>query len=172
VKPVFLALVLLLTLPLVFAAGCAKKARPAGVPVEEPMVGEPEVTEPEATEPEPPTQVMEMLVLDDVHFDFDMYNIRPDARETLLRHAEKLQENTGPSVLIEGHCDERGTSEYNIALGERRARSTREFLVSYGIDASRLSTLSYGEERPLDPGHDEESWARNRRAHFVIEGGY
>ena len=170
-KPVFLALVLLVALPLLFVGGCAKKARPAA-PVEEPMVSEPEVTEPEATEPEPPTQVMDLMVLEDVHFDFDMYNIRPDARETLLRHAEKLQETTGPTVLIEGHCDERGTSEYNIALGERRARSTREFLVSYGIESARLSTISYGEERPLDPGHDEESWARNRRAHFVIEGGY
>jgi peptidoglycan-associated lipoprotein len=169
VRSVVAVLVLLMALLLAFTAGCAKKARPA-MPAEEPMVTQPEVAEPE---PEPePTPMLELLGLEDVHFDFDRSNIRPDARETLLEHAEKLQEASDADVLIEGHCDERGTNEYNMALGERRARSARDFLVSYGIPTSRLSTISYGEERPLDPGHNEESWARNRRAHFIVEGGY
>ena len=71
-------------------------------------------------------------------------------------------------ITIEGHCDERGTAEYNLALGERRALSAREYLVSRGLDASRMRTVSYGKEFPFDPGHDEQAWARNRRAHFVI----
>lgn len=168
-KSVVVVLVALVALTLVFTAGCAKKARPA-MPAEEPMVTQPQVTEPE---PEPePSPMLELLVLEDIHFDFDRSNIRPDARETLLGHADKLQTESDADVLVEGHCDERGTNEYNVALGERRARSARDFLVSYGIDSSRLSTISYGEERPLDPGHGEEAWARNRRAHFIIEGGY
>ncbi len=169
-RSVVVVLVLLVTVPFLFGAGCAKKARPATMPAEEPMVTEPEVAEPE---PEPEaTDMLELMSLEDIHFDFDRSTIRPDAREMLLDHAEELQGASSANVLIEGHCDERGTNEYNMALGERRARSTRDFLVSYGIDRSRLSTISYGEERPLDPGHTEESWSKNRRAHFVIEGGY
>ncbi len=166
-RSVVLVLVLLMALLLAFAAGCAKKARPA-MPAEEPMVTQPRVTEPEP-EPEP---MLELLALEDIHFDFDRSNIRPDAREILLGHADNLQGTPDADVLVEGHCDERGTNEYNMALGERRARSTRDFLVSYGIEPARLSTISYGEERPLDPGHDEGAWARNRRAHFIVEGGY
>ena len=78
-----------------------------------------------------------------------------------------MEQNSGSAVVIEGHCDERGSVEYNLALGERRAKAAREFLVSYGIAASRLTTISYGKERPMDSGHDEDSWAKNRRAHFV-----
>ncbi len=163
--PIFIVLVV--TVPLIMAVGCAKKARPA-MPAEEPMVTEPEPV----PEPEVPVEVIEPLILEDVNFDFDKYNIRPDARSILLGHGGTLQGNEDVTVLIEGHCDERGTNEYNMALGERRARSTRDFLVSYGVDGTRLSIISYGEERPLDLGHDEDAWAKNRRAHFVIEGGY
>jgi peptidoglycan-associated lipoprotein len=110
----------------------------------------------------------ESFVSEDIHFDFDQSVLTPDARDILERKAAWLRRNPSASVLIEGHCDERGTAEYNIALGERRARSAMDFLVDLGISASRLSTVSYGEERPLDPRHNEAAWAKNRRAHFVI----
>jgi peptidoglycan-associated lipoprotein len=170
VKSLPIFVVLVVTVPLIMAVGCAKKARPA-MPPEEPMVTEPE--EPVAQpEPEVPVEVIEPLILDDVNFDYDKYNIRPDARAILLGHGGTLQDNEDVTVLIEGHCDERGTNEYNMALGEQRARSTRDFLMSYGIHVTRLSIISYGEERPLDLGHAEDAWAKNRRAHFVVEGGY
>ncbi len=103
----------------------------------------------------------------DIHFDFDQSFIREDARPTLRDVADYLKANPAASILIEGHCDERGTAEYNIALGERRAESTRSYLVSLGVKPGALSTVSFGEEKPLDPGHDETAWAKNRRAHFV-----
>lgn len=105
---------------------------------------------------------------EDVFFDFDQSVLTAGARGVLERKAAWLRSNPDVSVVIEGHCDERGTAEYNIALGERRARSAMDFLVDLGISASRLRTVSYGEERPLDPGHNENAWALNRRAHFVI----
>jgi len=107
---------------------------------------------------------------EDIHFDFDKYNIRPDAAEILKRKAEWLKEHPNIHVLVEGHCDERGTNEYNLALGERRANSAKQFLLSLGADVACMSTISYGEERPIDPRHNEEAWAKNRRAHFVITG--
>ena len=103
----------------------------------------------------------------DIHFDFDQSFIREDAKPTLHQVADYLRKNAGASILIEGHCDERGTAEYNIALGERRAESTKSYLVSLGVRAGALTTVSFGEEKPLDPGHTEEAWAMNRRAHFV-----
>lgn len=106
--------------------------------------------------------------LEDINFDFDKYNIRPDARMILKRNYEVLQKVPGAEVLVEGHCDERGTVEYNLALGQRRANAARDYLISLGMDADQLSTVSYGEERPLDPRHTEEAWAKNRRCHFVI----
>jgi peptidoglycan-associated lipoprotein len=88
--------------------------------------------------------------------------------EILKENAALLHKYPKVKIQIEGHCDERGTNEYNLALGERRANSTRNYLISLGISPDRISTISYGEERPLDPGHNEEAWAKNRRAHFVI----
>ncbi len=106
---------------------------------------------------------------EDVYFDFDSSALLPMAQAVLEKKAEWLRNNSGGSVVIEGHCDERGTSEYNLALGDRRAKSVKTFLVDLGVSASRLITLSYGEERPADSGHNEEAWAKNRRAHFIIE---
>jgi len=106
----------------------------------------------------------------DIYFDFDKYDLRTDARTTLDRKASFLNQNSSVRVQVEGHCDERGTNEYNLALGERRANAAKQYLTTAGISAGRLSTISYGEERPLDPGHNEAAWARNRRAHFVITG--
>jgi len=112
--------------------------------------------------------VHESSMLKDVRFDFDRYNIRPTETEILKGNVALLKKYPGMKFQIEGHCDERGTSEYNLALGERRANSIMKYLVSLGIESNRISTISYGEERPFDPGHNEEAWAKNRRAHFVI----
>lgn len=101
-----------------------------------------------------------------IYFDFDQYTLTPEARETLNRNAAYLKANPRVKVRIEGHTDERGSDEYNIALGERRARSAREYLISLGIDANRLTTISYGEEMPLEQGSDEAAWSKNRRAEF------
>jgi peptidoglycan-associated lipoprotein len=105
---------------------------------------------------------------EDVYFAFDSAALSGEAQENLRRKAEWLRSNPNRSVTIEGHCDERGTNEYNIALGDRRAESTKSFLISLGIASSRMNTISYGEERPADPGHGESAWARNRRAHFLV----
>lgn len=107
--------------------------------------------------------------LEIIYFDFDKYNLRPDAREAADFDAKVLAQYTDWKVLIEGHCDERGTAEYNLALGERRANTVKQFFVDYGIDPARISTVSYGEERPADPGHNEAAWAKNRRAVLVIK---
>jgi peptidoglycan-associated lipoprotein len=112
---------------------------------------------------------MQMFINEDVYFDFDSSAIGDVAKDALSRKAEWLRMVPDASVIIEGHCDERGTSAYNIALGDRRAESAKAFLLDLGIDSSQLSTISYGEERPVDTGKNEESWAKNRRAHFVVE---
>jgi peptidoglycan-associated lipoprotein len=106
---------------------------------------------------------------ENVYFDFDKFDLTPQAQDVLVRKAEWLRENPMKAIIIEGHCDERGTAEYNLALGERRAMAAMSFLVDLGIPTIRLSTISYGEERPVDPRSNEEAWARNRRAAFVIQ---
>jgi peptidoglycan-associated lipoprotein len=108
-------------------------------------------------------------VLATVYFAFDSVDLSDDARATIQANADWLQANPRFGVVVEGHCDERGTIEYNIALGDRRARTVRDYLTSLGVDAGRVRVVSYGEERPQDAGHDESAWARNRRAEFVIE---
>jgi peptidoglycan-associated lipoprotein len=105
----------------------------------------------------------------DIHFEFDKSNLLPEAQAILRDKAEYLRADPGVSVIIEGHCDERGTNEYNMALGDRRAGSAKGFLEDLGIESRRLTTISYGEEKPVDPASNEEAWAKNRRAHFVVE---
>ena len=105
---------------------------------------------------------------EDIHFEFDSILLSAQAQEILRKKAQWLKENRTVSVTIEGHCDNRGTNEYNLALGDRRAYSAKVFLIDLGIAETRMQTLSFGEERPLDPGENEEAWAKNRRAHFVI----
>jgi peptidoglycan-associated lipoprotein len=112
--------------------------------------------------------VLESKLLKDIHFDFDEYAIRPGDTEILKENAALLKKYTNVKIQIEGHCDERGTIEYNLALGERRANNTKQYLLSLGISPDRISTISYGKEKPLDPGHNEEAWAKNRRAHPII----
>jgi len=104
-----------------------------------------------------------------IYFDFDKSNLKPEAQEVLKRKAAYLQGNPNAKAIIEGHCDERGTNEYNLALGDRRASSAKKFLVNLGIADSRLKTISYGEERPLDPGHNEAAWSKNRRCQFKLQ---
>ncbi|HEU4371380.1 MAG TPA: peptidoglycan-associated lipoprotein Pal [Methylomirabilota bacterium] len=107
--------------------------------------------------------------LKDIHFDFDKYDIRPVDAKVLDSNATWLKSNPNHLILIEGHCDERGTNEYNLALGERRAKSTMNYLVSQGVQASRITIISYGEERPACAQKNEECWAKNRRAHFLVK---
>ncbi len=120
--------------------------------------------------PPPPamTVAREEFLNQDVHFAYDSFTLSEEAKAILERKAIWLKENPQAVIQIEGHCDERGTTAYNLALGERRANAVKQYLVALGIEASRLTTISYGEEFPLDPGHNEAAWARNRRAHFII----
>ena len=103
-----------------------------------------------------------------IYFDFDKSELKPEARAVLVKKAEWLRKNPNHTVRIEGHCDERGTNEYNLALGERRAIAAWKFLNALGISGDRMSTISYGEEKPADPGHNEAAWAKNRRDEFKI----
>ena len=113
-------------------------------------------------------EVFESSLLKDIHFAFDKYEIGPADAAILKGNADVLKKYHKVKIQIEGHCDERGTVEYNLALGERRANSTRNYLVSIGVSPERISTISYGKERPIDPAHNEAAWAKNRRAHAII----
>jgi len=112
---------------------------------------------------------LKTVVNEDVYFDYDSAVLSAAAQGVLKNKSIILGKYSGVSVTIEGHCDERGTNEYNLALGERRAESSKSFLVNLGINSSRLKTISYGEEKPVTAGHDESAWSKNRRAHFVAE---
>ena len=116
-----------------------------------------------------PVQFSQAPGLPDIHFDFDRYEIRPEDTKTLDTNAEWLRSNPNVQLLIEGHCDDRGTNEYNTALGEHRARSARNYLIGQGIKASRISVISYGEERPLCTEQSETCWSENRRGHFLVK---
>jgi peptidoglycan-associated lipoprotein len=116
-----------------------------------------------------PREFAENPALQDIHFDFDKSDIRADAAKTLDANASWMKTNANNLILIEGHCDERGTNEYNLALGERRARSTMNYLVAQGVQASRITIISYGEERPGCTEKTEACWQKNRRAHFLVK---
>ena len=111
----------------------------------------------------------ERFINEHIHFEFDKSRLLPEAKEILRKNAKWLSAHPDVSVIIQGHCDERGTNEYNMALGDRRSHSTKTYLVDLGVAPERLTTITYGEERPLDPGHNEAAWAKNRRAQFVIK---
>jgi peptidoglycan-associated lipoprotein len=106
--------------------------------------------------------------LEDIYFQFDQYELSEEAKAVLARHAAWLQARPAVKVMVEGHCDERGTVEYNLALGDKRARAARDYLAGLGVTEARLSAISLGKERPKDMGHDEAAWSRNRRAHFAV----
>jgi len=119
--------------------------------------------------PPPPPPAVVLPGLGDVFYDFDRSDLRSDAVEQLKTNANWISANAANNVIVEGHCDERGTSEYNLALGERRASSAKDYIVNLGVAPARLKTVSFGEEKPFADGHNEEAWALNRRAHFVVE---
>lgn len=112
--------------------------------------------------------ILKELQIADVNFDFNMYNLKPEAQEILKKGAPAYLKYRDYKLVVEGHCDERGTAEYNLALGEKRATEAAKYLADLGIEKERIKTISYGKEMPLDQGHDDAAWAKNRRAHFVI----
>ncbi len=117
----------------------------------------------------PPPPSVPTAELGDVFYAYDSSVLDMSSRNQLDENVRWVMTNMKASIIIEGYSDERGTNEYNIALGERRAESARNYMVNAGVDPSRMQTVSYGEERPFDPGHDEAAWAKNRRAHFVVQ---
>ena len=129
----------------------------------------PQVAQPAAPVLPRPSEFADNANLKDVYFDFDKYDIRPDAAKILDANATWLKANARNLLLIEGHCDERGTAEYNLALGERRAKSTMNYLVGQGVAASRITVISYGKERPVCTEKTEACWAMNRRAHHLVK---
>lgn len=175
------------------AGGCAKKEmikgeEPTPMPTEtvpaKPAVPE-EAAQPQPTKEAPPapsvqteplkeavpsvTEAEAAAALEKIYFDFDSYVLTQAARDTLTKDAEYLlKKNPSVKVQVEGHCDERGSDEYNLALGEKRAKAALNYLITLGVPAERLSFISYGEEKPADPGHDEAAWAKNRRDELVI----
>lgn len=179
-------MVMILVLPILY--GCPKK-KPQ-TPDETLAVETTPVEEPTRTPPPPPPPVQDMQeeglpadlaelnrvifergLIGDVFFAFDQSDLTDEARQRLASNAGFMREFPQYQFTIEGHCDERGTNEYNLALGQRRANAAKDYLASLGIAAARLRTISYGEERPFCTESDEACWARNRRAHFVITGG-
>jgi peptidoglycan-associated lipoprotein len=161
-------------------AGCAKRPATAATTGSTGGAAQPPaaVTPPPATAapatPAPtarpaPKEFTAIPELKPIYFDFDKYDIRPADAKVLDANAQWLKSNDSQLVLIEGHCDERGTNEYNLALGERRAKSTMNYLVSQGVQASRITIISYGEERPVCTQHNEECWSKNRRAQFLVK---
>jgi peptidoglycan-associated lipoprotein len=179
---------LLLLLVTVGAGACAKKKPPIARPIPPPPGGSTTVTpppEPPTPAPEPTTVPPEPVAedaiaagsIDDINrnsplkpvfYALDAAEVDADGQKVLQANADILRRYTTWQISIEGHCDERGTAEYNLALGERRAVAARNYLVSLGIPADRVKIVSYGKEFPFDPGHNEEAWSKNRRAHFVV----
>ncbi len=147
----------------------AEKA-PAPAVKEQPVETTPKEA-PAAAKEEPVTEAPKASLqelLEKIYFDFDSAELSAASRESLKKNYDLLKKNSGVKIRIEGNCDERGSDEYNLALGERRAKSAMKYLTTLGIKASRISTISYGQEKPADPGHDEAAWAKNRRDDFVI----
>lgn len=164
-------LLLTVGLAMVTAFGCGRDAAEEDITDTPPMVVEdtaPVDTTPVDTTPAEP--MPDPLALNDIHFEFDKAEIMGEARATLDDNVRQLKDHPDARVTIEGHCDERGTVEYNLALGQRRAHNTMQYMVRKGIGANRVSIISYGEERPVDPRHSEDAWSKNRRAHFVVQG--
>ena len=165
------------------SVGCAKKqtvksegtetppAASAPAPIAEEPMKEPPPPMAVAPAMPPGVAVTEEKIsqFDDVQFDFDKSEVREEGRKACAVVADYLKKHPQAKMQIEGHCDDRGTAEYNMALGERRATAVMTYLVSLGVPKAALSTVSFGKEKPLDPAHNEEAWAKNRRAHFILQ---
>ncbi|MEJ2154743.1 MAG: peptidoglycan-associated lipoprotein Pal [Desulfobacteraceae bacterium] len=182
-KNIWMVLALLIVVPaMLFATSCAKKAVDTGestTPAEttagdtmDQDAAEKARLEAERIKAEEEERAREAaraaFTNEDIHFEFDSASLMPMAQDILSKKAGYMLAMSGMSITIEGHCDERGTDAYNMALGERRAEAAKAFLVNLGINPSQISTISYGEERPVDMGKNEAAWAKNRRAHFDI----
>ena len=164
-------LVMLLVLGLaVVVAGCggSKAVDDAPAEIEAPPEVEPPVEEEKPVVEEEPKEVP-MPVLSDVFYAFDKYNLTEESKRMLEENARELKRASDVNIIIEGHCDERGTKAYNLSLGEKRANAAKEYLVALGVPGSRIAVISYGKEKPFDPGHNETAWAKNRRGHFVTK---
>ncbi len=189
-SPVIPILIPMTLIALMVAAGCRGGTKPVETAPPEPTKQEAveapapeppvkEVTEPFPSEPkvegteqpieERVAELNRQGVLETVYFEFDSSELSPEAAAKLKQNADWIEGNPDYTIQIQGHCDERGTIEYNLALGERRANAVKDYLVSLGVDGGRLRTVTYGEEKPADPGHTEAAWAKNRRAEFLIE---
>ena len=155
--------------PAATAAAPAKVASAPARPAQQNPTGQPAAKQ-AATETVKETKGPEQLELslEKIYFSFDSNSLSDEARATLAKNAAFLKQNKGAAVRIEGNCDERGSDEYNLALGEKRAQAARRYLITMGTPAERLSIISYGKEKPADQGHSEEAWAKNRRDEFVL----
>jgi len=174
-------MLLMLSCLTIVAGGCTKKQM---VQEDETLTQAPAVTSEAPTATPAPTPVTQEPVIKDdalstetatavepfetIYFDLDSYVLRQDARDALNKNAQWLLKQATSQVRLEGNCDERGSDEYNLALGEKRAKAAKSYLVTLGVPAERLDTISYGKEKPVDPGHNEAAWAKNRRVDFVI----
>lgn len=163
------------------AGGCASKnvvkkdeaiappaTRQTNQPIEKTVNNTPETAKMDMSKSGPQTQTQLKSALDKIYFDFDSFVLSEQARKTLTDNAVYLQNNTAANLRIEGNCDERGSAEYNIALGEKRSKAAMKYLITLGIPEVRLTTISYGKEKPADPGHDKAAWSKNRRDDFTI----
>lgn len=171
-----LAIMLILS----FATACKKKPKEVPPPppqtqeqpkvekVEAPVVQEPQLTEEEIFLQKSLDQINREKPLGTIYFDYDRAVVRDDARNILDGNSSWMKKFRTAKVLVEGHCDERGTEEYNLALGEKRAKAAQDYLLSTGVPADRLKIISYGKSQPLNPGHDESAWQMNRRAQFLV----
>jgi peptidoglycan-associated lipoprotein len=155
---------ILLSIATVIILACPKQPKQVEMPPSPPDTAT-AVEIPEQPPEEPPVPPLQ---LSSIYFDYDKYSIRPDAQVILSENGRSLTEHQTATIRIEGNCDERGTEQYNLALGEKRANAAKEYLVNYGIEESRMTTISYGESRPIVLDHSEEAWAKNRRGDFVI----
>jgi peptidoglycan-associated lipoprotein len=154
--------------PVAVAPAAPAATPPASTPAA-PPASAPAETAPVTTARPAPTDFVPAPQMQDIYFDFDKSAIRPDAARVLQASAEWLTAHADRTLLIEGHCDERGTEQYNLALGDRRAKAAMDFLAAHGVAARRITVVSYGEQRPQCTGHDEQCWGRNRRAHFGVK---
>ncbi len=166
--------ILILAVGMISTTGCKKRARkepPPPPPVEQPKLEEPIAQDTTGTAARELQARMDAdkARVQTVYFDYDKSDIRSDQRDKIRTDANIFQTWPEWTITVEGHCDERGTNEYNLALGERRATAAKRALVAEGVEAGRMTTISYGEERSADPGHDESAWSRNRRAEFKVK---
>ena len=167
-----IVLALGLTISVAGLNGCAAKKKICDEPIKEEVKAPPRKPSPPAVVPKAPEKKEELVPRDlsfaTIYFDFDKSDIKPEQRDAINRNAQLMSRYNTVRIRIEGHCDERGTEEYNMALGQRRADSVERYLTDYGISSSRITTVSYGEMRPVDSEHNEAAWSKNRRGEIII----